>query len=210
MVVQEGIMEQPNIVGRWSEALKALHGRLAHRFARSEARERIRRYLLGQLGRVERKNGRQLAEAIGEADPQGVHRLLNSAKWDATLVRDDLREYVMEHLGDEESGVLIREHHRTCPRVRGGGGADGTPQAPAALLGASQSLAYYRGRTGNRLSAEEVLNVMDPTGREACEISLRRSSPNTYSIHRSLIQHSSSSVFLFLGKSIRLTTGQVG
>ena len=51
MVVQEGIMEQPNIVGRWSEALKALHGRIAHRFARSEARERIRRYLLGQLGR---------------------------------------------------------------------------------------------------------------------------------------------------------------
>jgi SRSO17 transposase len=98
MVVQEGIMEQPNIVGRWSEALKALHGRIAHRFARSEARERIRRYLLGQLGRVERKNGRQLAEAIGEADPQGVQRLLNSAKWDATLVRDDLREYVVEHL----------------------------------------------------------------------------------------------------------------
>ena len=103
MVVHEGIMEQPNIVGRWSEALKALHGRIAHRFARSEARERIRRYLLGQLGRVERKNGSQLAEAIGEADPQGVHRLLNSAKWDATLVRDDLREYVVEHLGDEES-----------------------------------------------------------------------------------------------------------
>jgi hypothetical protein len=47
MVVQEGIMEQPNIVGRWSEALKALHGRIAHRFARSEARERNRRYLLG-------------------------------------------------------------------------------------------------------------------------------------------------------------------
>jgi hypothetical protein len=62
-------------------------------------------------------------------------------------------------------------------------------------LGASQNLAYYRGRTGNRLSGEEVLNVMDPTGREACEISLRRSPPNTYSIHRSLIQHSSSSAF---------------
>ena len=32
---------------------------------------------------------------------------MNSARWDADLVRDDLREYVMEHLGDEESGVLI-------------------------------------------------------------------------------------------------------
>ena len=40
-------------------------------------------------------------------DPQGVQRLLNSAEWDADEVRDDLREYVLEHLGDEETGVLI-------------------------------------------------------------------------------------------------------
>ncbi|MBA2364329.1 MAG: transposase, partial [Chloroflexia bacterium] len=91
----------------WSSALEELHERIAHRFARSEARERARRYLRGLLQRVERKNGWQLAEAIGEADPQGVQRLLNSARWDADLVRDDLREYVVEHLGDEESGVLI-------------------------------------------------------------------------------------------------------
>jgi hypothetical protein len=43
------------------------------------------------------------------ADPQGVQRLLNSAKCDATLVRNDLREDVVEHLGDEESGVLIAD-----------------------------------------------------------------------------------------------------
>ena len=61
------------------------------------------------LGRVERKNGWQLAEGIGEANPQGVQRLLNSANWDAEAVRDDLREYVVEHLGDEESGVLIAD-----------------------------------------------------------------------------------------------------
>jgi SRSO17 transposase len=35
--------------------------------------------------------------------------LLNSAKWDADAVRDDLREYVVEHLGDEQSGVLIAD-----------------------------------------------------------------------------------------------------
>jgi SRSO17 transposase len=48
-----------------------------------------------------------MAEAIGEADPQGVQRLLNSARWDADEVRDDLRGYVVEHLGDEATGVLI-------------------------------------------------------------------------------------------------------
>ena len=94
-------------VAGWSRALGKLHRRIGHRFARSEARERVKRYLLGLLGRVERKNGWQLAEAIGERDPQGVQRLLNAAKWDADAVRDDLREYVVEHLGDERTGVLI-------------------------------------------------------------------------------------------------------
>src|SRR5688572_9318047 len=94
-------------IGRCSDALAGLHVRIAHRFARSEARERAGRYLAGLLERVERKNGWQLAEALGEAGPQGVQRLLNAAAWDADGVRDDLRAYVVENLGDEASGVLI-------------------------------------------------------------------------------------------------------
>ena len=44
----------------------------------------------GLLAPVERKNGWQLAEHLGEAGPQGVQRLLNAADWDADAVRDDL------------------------------------------------------------------------------------------------------------------------
>ena len=106
MVAQDGVVGS-SAIGEWSKAFGELHRRIGHRFCRSEARERARRYLLGLLGRVERKNGWQLAEAIGQRDPQGVQRLLNSAKWDADEVRDDLREYIVEHLGDEESGVFI-------------------------------------------------------------------------------------------------------
>jgi DDE superfamily endonuclease len=105
MVATNGAAGSP--VDGWSRALGELHRRIGHRFARSEARERVKRYLVGLLGRVERKNGWQMAEAIGERDPQGVQRLLNSARWDADQVRNDLSEYVVEHLGDEESGVLI-------------------------------------------------------------------------------------------------------
>lgn len=94
-------------IEQWPDALADLHARIAHRFARSEARERARRYLAGLLGRVERKNGWQLAEALGEAGPQGVQRPLNAATWDADGVRDDLRNYVVDHLGDEATGVLI-------------------------------------------------------------------------------------------------------
>jgi SRSO17 transposase len=107
MVAQDGTVNPA--IGGWNEALEELHLRIAARFARSEARERVKRYLVGLLGRVERKNGWQLAEAIGDKDPQGVQRLLNSAKWDADAVREDLREYVVEHLGDEESGVLVAD-----------------------------------------------------------------------------------------------------
>lgn len=107
MVAHEVISRQPDAISRWPEALEDLYGRMAHRFARSEARDRVRRYLVGLLGRVERKNGWQMAEAIGEAEPLGIQRLLNSAKWDADAVRDDLRSYVLEHLADEASGVLI-------------------------------------------------------------------------------------------------------
>jgi SRSO17 transposase len=107
MVAPDGTVNPA--IGGWSEAIEELHRRIAGRFARSEARERVKRYLVGLLGRVERKNGWQLAEAIGETDPQGVQRLLNSAKWDADAVRDDLRKYVVEHLSDEESGVLVAD-----------------------------------------------------------------------------------------------------
>jgi SRSO17 transposase len=90
----------------WRDGLDDLHARIAGRFRRSEARERAKRYLAGLLDRVERKNGWQLAEHLGESGPQGVQRLLNAADWDADMVRDDLREYVVEHLGAPD-GVLI-------------------------------------------------------------------------------------------------------
>ena len=57
---------------------------------------------------VERKNGWQLAERAGDATPYGVQRLLSSYLWDAGLVRDDLKCYVMEHLGDAEAVLVVR------------------------------------------------------------------------------------------------------
>jgi hypothetical protein len=60
MVAQGGLAGSPAI-GSWSKAFGELHRRIGHRFCRSEASERVRPYLLGLLGRVERKNGWQLA-----------------------------------------------------------------------------------------------------------------------------------------------------
>jgi SRSO17 transposase len=106
-MVAAQIHAESDSIARWSESLDALFQRIARRFARVEVRERARRYLVGLLDRVERKNGWQLAEAIGECGAKGGQRLLNAATWDADAVRDDLRDYVVEHLGDDSSGILI-------------------------------------------------------------------------------------------------------
>jgi SRSO17 transposase len=94
-------------IERWSTYLDELHTLIAHQFLRPEVRARAYRYLSGLLADLRRKNSWQMAEALGEVTPRGVQHLLNDARWDADLVRDDLREYVVEHLGDEASGVLI-------------------------------------------------------------------------------------------------------
>ena len=96
-------------IERCANAWTEQHARIGHRLARAEARERAGRYLVGLLERVERKNGWQLAEVIGESGPRGVQRLLSAATWDTDGVRDDLRDYVVAHLGDEATGVLIVE-----------------------------------------------------------------------------------------------------
>src|SRR5215210_4579748 len=105
MATEEPV-RQATIEG-WRAGLEALHARIGGRFQRSEARERAGRYLAGLLERVERKNGWQLAEAMGEVGPHGVQRLLNAATWDTDGVRDDLRDDVVAHLGDEATGLLI-------------------------------------------------------------------------------------------------------
>ena len=93
-------------VARWAEGIAGVHERIAGRFRRPEPRRRALAYLRGLLSPVERKNGWQLAEQAGDATPDGVQRLLYNYRWDADLVRDDLRDYVVEHLGDAD-GVLV-------------------------------------------------------------------------------------------------------
>jgi SRSO17 transposase len=94
------------LLGQAAEALDEVHVRIGPRFRRAEVRKRVRRFLSGLLAPVERKNGWQLAEVLGERGPHGVQRLLAEADWDAEAVRDDLRAYVLEHLG-EEAGILV-------------------------------------------------------------------------------------------------------
>src|SRR4051812_17453305 len=92
-------------VQNWAAGLEEVHARIARAFARAEPRARVLAYLRGLLGQLERKNGWTLAEAAGEVSPDGMQRLLRTADWNAEVVRDELRDYVVERLG--AGGVLI-------------------------------------------------------------------------------------------------------
>jgi SRSO17 transposase len=96
-------------VAAWADGLEEVHARIASRFARSEPRERVLAYLRGLLAPVERKNSWTLAERAGEASPDGMQRLLAAADWDADAVRDDLRDYVVEQLGDPAAVLVVDE-----------------------------------------------------------------------------------------------------
>jgi SRSO17 transposase len=95
-------------LARWQAGFDELFAVIAGRFAQVESRRRARLYLLGLLSGVERKNSWTIAEQAGERSPDGMQRLLNFYRWDADAVRDDLRGYVLRHLGDP-AGVVVAE-----------------------------------------------------------------------------------------------------
>jgi len=83
--------------------------RVAGRFARVEPRRTAAAFVEGLLSSVERKTCWSLAEQAGHLDPQAMQRLLRTAVWDADAVRDDVRDYVMEHLGHRDSVLIADE-----------------------------------------------------------------------------------------------------
>lgn len=89
--------------------LTDIERRLAPYFERAEPRQRALAYLRGLLSPAERKNSWQLAEVSGDATPYGLQHLLRRALWDPEAVRDELRRYVVQHLGDAAAVLVIDE-----------------------------------------------------------------------------------------------------
>lgn len=106
---EEQLESELSIIRKGAEVLAELHARIAPRFRRAEVRTRARHFLQGLLAPVERKNGWQMAEELGEHGPRGVQRLLGEADWDENAVRDDLRTYVIEHLGEADGLLVVDE-----------------------------------------------------------------------------------------------------
>lgn len=93
----------------WEEDFKRFHARFAPLFSRSEPREQARKYLRGLLGPVERRNGWQLAEVMGDQRPDAMQRLLYKARWDVDQAQDLLLAFQAEQLGDPEGIAIFDE-----------------------------------------------------------------------------------------------------
>jgi len=93
----------------WTADLEALHERIGPRFGRVELRRRALAYVTGLLGEAERKNGWTLAEQADDPTPYGMQHLLDRARWDADGVRDELRGYVVEQLGEADAVLVVDE-----------------------------------------------------------------------------------------------------
>jgi SRSO17 transposase len=96
-------------IREWGQQLDEVDRRIGARFPRSETRDRVRAYLVGLLRPVQRKNAWQVAEQIGDADPYGVQYLMGRSEWDPDAVRDDLRDYLLEVLGDPDAVLVLDE-----------------------------------------------------------------------------------------------------
>ena len=89
-----------------TDGLEELMNRLGGCYSDKRGREHAMKYIMGLLSPIERKNGRQLAQALGDTTPYAIQQFLFRGRWSADELRDCLQEYVRENLGDEK-GVLI-------------------------------------------------------------------------------------------------------
>lgn len=90
----------------WERELAALKERLAPVLRRRELKETAGAFLDGLLSGIERKTGWLMAEQAGLERPYRMQSLLGRSSWSADELRDLVRSYVVDALGDAD-GVLV-------------------------------------------------------------------------------------------------------
>jgi transposase-like protein len=102
-------------VERWRVELAEVMARIGHRFGRYEPRAHAAAAVSALVSGVHDPNCWTLAERAGHAGPDAMQHLLARARWDEDGVRDDLRNYVAEHLSsgvhpaDRVGAVLVAD-----------------------------------------------------------------------------------------------------
>lgn len=90
----------------YEDEFNKLAMRLGKVFSNELGFRNMQKYLRGLMGTAERKNGWQMSEYLGETTPYSIQQFLYRGRFSADELRNELRSYVGESLG-EEDGILV-------------------------------------------------------------------------------------------------------
>ena len=93
----------------WASSLREVKRQMRQLFAQDRAAINAGLFLDGLLGNERRKTGWMRAEAAGDPGPWRQQALLGRNRWDADALRDMVREYVIEHLADDDAVLVVDE-----------------------------------------------------------------------------------------------------
>ncbi len=93
----------------WASALRDIKRRMRPLFTQERVAASAMQFLDGLLGNERRKTGWMRAEAAGDPGPWRQQAILGRGQWDADALRDIVREYALETLGDEDAVLVIDE-----------------------------------------------------------------------------------------------------
>ena len=97
-----------NLRACWEQAYERFWEAFDSCFNYKKTAKRAREYVRGLMATLERKNGWQLAEFIGDSSPYAVQNFLSRAIWSADKARDQLTKSAMDTLLEkQEAGALI-------------------------------------------------------------------------------------------------------
>ena len=93
----------------WAAALRDVKLRMRPFFTQERVAVSARLFLEGLLGTEQRKTGWMRAEAAGDPGPWRQQAILGRGHWEADGLRDIVRNYVVEHLADDDAVLVIDE-----------------------------------------------------------------------------------------------------
>src|SRR6516162_5927394 len=93
----------------WAASLREIKKRIRPLFTQERVAMNAGLFLEGLLGDEQRKTGWMRAEAAGDPGPWRQQALLGRGDWDADALRDIVRDYVIEHLADDDAVLVIDE-----------------------------------------------------------------------------------------------------
>src|SRR6201987_387919 len=93
----------------WAASLREIKKRIRPLFTQERVATNAGLFLEGLLGDEQRKTGWMRAEAAGDPGPWRQQAKLGRRDWDADALRDIVRDYIIEHLADDDAVLVIDE-----------------------------------------------------------------------------------------------------